>query len=117
MIWEKDNFKISPDKKQVNIDTLQDMLSRSYWAKDRSRENVEKSIENSLCFSLLKDEEQIGFAHYLGGLIPRNSKIYGSRIASLVSACSEPDWTNLADFVHCFRTGLNVHNKDWKSVA
>ncbi|MBC8246642.1 MAG: GNAT family N-acetyltransferase [Deltaproteobacteria bacterium] len=65
MIWEKNNFKISSDKKQVNIDTLQDMLSRSYWAKDRSRENVEKSIENSLCFSLLKDEDLIGFARVL----------------------------------------------------
>ncbi len=65
MIWEKDNFKISSEKKQVNIDTLHDMLSRSYWAKDRSREDVEKSVANSLCFSLLKDEEQIGFTRVL----------------------------------------------------
>ncbi len=65
MIWEKDNFKISSEKKQVNIDTLLDMLSRSYWAKDRSREDVDKSVANSLCFSLLKDQEQIGFARVL----------------------------------------------------
>ncbi len=52
-------------KKQVDIDTLHDMLSRSYWAKDRSREDVEKSVANSLCFSLLKDEEQIGFVRVL----------------------------------------------------
>lgn len=44
MIWEKENFKISSEKKQVNIDTLLDMLSRSYWAKDRTREDVEKSV-------------------------------------------------------------------------
>ena len=65
MIWEKENFKISSEKKQVNIDTLLDMLSRSYWAKDRTREDVEKSVANSLCFSLLKDQEQIGFARIL----------------------------------------------------
>ncbi len=65
MIWEKDSFNISSEKKQVNIDTLLDMLSRSYWAKDRSRKDVEKSVENSLCFSLLKDQEQIGFARVL----------------------------------------------------
>jgi len=65
MIWEKDKFKISSEKKQVNIDILHDMLSRSYWAKDRSREDVEKSVANSLCFSLLKDQEQIGFARVL----------------------------------------------------
>ena len=65
MIWEKDNFKISTEKKQVNIDTVHDMLSRSYWAKDRSREDVEKSVANSLCFSLLKGEEQVGFVRIL----------------------------------------------------
>lgn len=65
MIWEKDNFTISSEKKHVDIDTLHDMISRSYWAKDRSREDVEKSVANSLCFSLLMDKEQIGFARVL----------------------------------------------------
>ena len=65
MIWEKDNFTISSEKKHVDIDILHDMLGRSYWAKDRSREDVEKSVRNSLCFSLLKDEKQIGFARVL----------------------------------------------------
>ena len=65
MIWKKDNFTISSEKRHANIDTLHAMLSRSYWAKDRSREDVEKSVANSLCFTLLKDEEQIGFARVL----------------------------------------------------
>lgn len=65
MIWEKDNFTISSEKKHVGIDALHDMLSRSYWAKNRFREDVEKSVANSICFSLLKDEEQIGFARVL----------------------------------------------------
>ncbi len=65
MIWEKDIFTISSEKKHVDIDSLHDMLSRSYWARDRSREDVEKSVTNSLCFSLLKGEEQIGFARVL----------------------------------------------------
>jgi GNAT superfamily N-acetyltransferase len=65
MIWEKDNYTISSDKKDVDIDSLHDMLSRSYWATYRSREDVEKSVANSLCFSLLKDNEQIGFARVL----------------------------------------------------
>jgi len=65
MIWEKDNFIISSEKKHVDIGILHDMLSRSYWAKDRSRKDVETSVANSLCFCLLKDEEQIGFARVL----------------------------------------------------
>ena len=65
MIWEKDNYKISSEKKHVDIDVLHDMLRSSYWAKNRSREAVEKSVETSLCFSLLKNEEQIGFVRVL----------------------------------------------------
>jgi N-acetylglutamate synthase-like GNAT family acetyltransferase len=65
MIWEKNDFKITSEKRHVNIDFVHHMLSRSYWAKDRSREDVETSVETSLCFSLLMDEEQIGFARVL----------------------------------------------------
>lgn len=65
MVTETDGFKISSDKKDVDVDTLHDMLSRSYWAKDRTRREVEQSVENSLCFSLLKGDELIGFARVL----------------------------------------------------
>ena len=65
MIWEKDNYTVSSEKKHVDVDVLHDMLRSSYWAKDRSREAIEKSIEASLCFSLLKDKEQIRFVRVL----------------------------------------------------
>jgi N-acetylglutamate synthase-like GNAT family acetyltransferase len=65
MIWKKDNYTISSERKHVDIDTLHDMLRSSYWAKNRSRKAVEKSVETSLCFSLLKGEEQIGFVRVL----------------------------------------------------
>ena len=65
MSTEKDEFRISSDKKDVDIDTLHEMLSCSYWAKDRTREEVMASVENSLCFSLLKGTDLIGFARVL----------------------------------------------------
>jgi len=65
MIWGKGDFTISSEKRHVDIDNLHDMLSLSYWAKDRSREDVEKSIDHSLCFSLLKDKELVGFSRVL----------------------------------------------------
>ena len=65
MIWEQADFTISSEKKQVNIDALHDMLSRTYWAKDRSREEIEKTVANSLCFSLFKGEVQVGFTRVL----------------------------------------------------
>jgi len=65
MIWERADFTISSEKKQVDIDALHDMLSRTYWANGRSREEIEMSVANSLCFSLFKGEEQVGFARVL----------------------------------------------------
>lgn len=47
------------------MDVLYNLLKDSYWAKDRPRKAVEKSVQTSLCFSLLRDQEQIGFARVL----------------------------------------------------
>lgn len=38
------------------------LSKQSYWAQGRSLEAVQKSINNSLCFGLHLDGEQIGFA-------------------------------------------------------
>ena len=40
-------------------------LSNSYWAKDRSVETIQKSIDHSLCFGVYLDNEQIGFARVM----------------------------------------------------
>lgn len=57
-------FYISTDKTKLNIDFIHNYLSvQSYWAKGRSLELVEKSIENSLCFGVYNSsDEQIAFA-------------------------------------------------------
>jgi N-acetylglutamate synthase-like GNAT family acetyltransferase len=65
MIWKKADFLISSEKNRVDIDALHAMLNRSHWANGRSREAVEKTIANSLCFSLINDSEQIGFARVI----------------------------------------------------
>ena len=65
MIWKKADFVISSEKEQVDIDALHSMLSRSHWAKGRSREAIEKTIANSLCFSLINANELIGFARVI----------------------------------------------------
>jgi len=38
------------------------LVNYSYWAKNRTPEQMAKIIENSLCFGLYKNEMQIGFA-------------------------------------------------------
>ncbi|MBN2515569.1 MAG: GNAT family N-acetyltransferase [Deltaproteobacteria bacterium] len=61
MEWHRDDFAISDDRSRVDIDVVSNLLARSYWRHRRSREVVEKLIQNSLCFSLFRNDEQIGF--------------------------------------------------------
>ena len=65
MIWKKADFLISSEKTHVDIDALHALLSRSHWAKGRSRETIKKTVTNSLCFSLINGNEQIGFARVI----------------------------------------------------
>ncbi|MEP6512717.1 MAG: GNAT family N-acetyltransferase [Parafilimonas sp.] len=60
---QKENYVISTDNRKLNVDIIHYYLaSESYWAKNIPREVVEKSIANSVCFGMYKDEEQVGFA-------------------------------------------------------
>jgi N-acetylglutamate synthase-like GNAT family acetyltransferase len=61
MLWERGEFIVTSDPNRVDIDALHAMLSQTYWARNRSREAVEKTVANSLCFSIFKGDEQIGF--------------------------------------------------------
>lgn len=62
--WQKNGeFVISTDRNRLQIDTIHKYLSEeSYWAKERTREQTETAIKNSLPFGVYKGEKQIGFA-------------------------------------------------------
>jgi GNAT superfamily N-acetyltransferase len=64
MEWTReDGYLISTDKQRLDIDYIHRWLSeQSYWAQGRSREAVETSIANSLCFGLYQGDRQVGFA-------------------------------------------------------
>ena len=57
-----EEFVICDDRESIQIDRCYEMLSNTYWAKNRSKEAIKISIENSLCFGVYKDDIQIGFA-------------------------------------------------------
>ncbi|WP_291572295.1 GNAT family N-acetyltransferase [Clostridium sp. UBA4548] len=63
--YTKGGFTVTTDKGKINIDTLYNSLHRLYWATNRSKETIVKSIENSLCFSMFKGDKQIGFARVI----------------------------------------------------
>lgn len=57
------DYEISTDPTRIDLDVVHRFLSEeAYWAKGRSREVVERSIEHSLCFGAYLDGEQAGFA-------------------------------------------------------
>ena len=57
-----DRYLISDDKSLIQTGRVFELLSNTYWAKDRTKEAVQKSIDNSLCFGVYLDNLQIGFA-------------------------------------------------------
>ena len=61
--WTRGEYTITTDSARVDIDVVHRYLSEeSYWAQDIPREVVARSIAHSLCFSVLHDKNQIGFA-------------------------------------------------------
>lgn len=62
MEWTRNGFNISADKSRLSLDVIHAFLKTTYWAADRSREQIARSLESSLCFGLYHDMRQIGFA-------------------------------------------------------
>lgn len=65
MEWKKDGFTVSTEKEKLDRGVIHEFLRNSYWAKGISREIVDRSIENSLCFGLYEGEKLIGFARVI----------------------------------------------------
>jgi GNAT superfamily N-acetyltransferase len=62
MEWTRDKFTVTTDKARLDRSVIERFLGSSYWAENIPRNTVDKSIENSLCFGLLEENRQIGFA-------------------------------------------------------
>ncbi len=60
--WARDDYQISSERARLNVALIHNFLSNtSYWATGRSLEVVQRSIDNSLCFGIYKNADQIGF--------------------------------------------------------
>jgi predicted GNAT family N-acyltransferase len=55
-------YKISDDKDLISLDQVCDLLSKSYWANQRSKDKISDSIKNSLCAGVYHQGKMIGFA-------------------------------------------------------
>ena len=61
------SFHVSTDRNKLNIDLIFNFLKKeAYWSKNRSKNTIEKSIENSLCYGVYANENnQVGFARII----------------------------------------------------
>jgi N-acetylglutamate synthase-like GNAT family acetyltransferase len=62
----KKGFKIETDKELLDVDMIYNYLSNeSYWSKGITLDRVQRSIDNSMCFGVYKEDKQIGFARLI----------------------------------------------------
>ncbi|UCH66241.1 MAG: GNAT family N-acetyltransferase [Ignavibacterium sp.] len=62
---KEEDIAISTDKNKLDVKLIHEFLTKSYWAEGRTFEQVKVSIENSLCWGMYLNDEQIGFARVL----------------------------------------------------
>jgi GNAT superfamily N-acetyltransferase len=58
-------IKVSTDKNKLDISFIQNFLKEIYWAAGRTIEEVQTTIDNSFCFGIYLDNQQIGFARVI----------------------------------------------------
>jgi len=61
-----EKYRITTEQTEFELDTIHGYLTQSYWAKGITKQTVQRSIENSLCFAVIKNtEELVGFARVI----------------------------------------------------
>ncbi len=64
--WRREGYCITTDPRRVEVDVVHGFLSQeSSWARGIPRETVQRSVENAVCFTLLENGRQIGFARVI----------------------------------------------------
>jgi GNAT superfamily N-acetyltransferase len=59
-------YVISDDKSKLQLEITHQFLMRSYWAADRTKETMVRSVENSLCYGVYDGEQnQVAFARVI----------------------------------------------------
>ncbi|MEN9910125.1 MAG: hypothetical protein RLZZ540_3284 [Bacteroidota bacterium] len=58
-------ISVSTDKNKLDISFIHNFLKDIYWAAPRTVEEVQICINNSFCFGIYLDNQQIGFARVI----------------------------------------------------
>jgi len=58
-------ISVSTDKSKLDVLFIQDFLKDIYWAAGRTIDEVQTTIDNSFCFGIYLEDQQIGFARVI----------------------------------------------------
>lgn len=56
------DYRITTDPNRIDRQAVHQFLARSYWSPDLPRDFVDRALQHSLCFSILREDQQVGFA-------------------------------------------------------
>ncbi len=115
-------FKISTDKSLLQLYVIQNFLSEdSYWANERTVEQTQRAIDNSLCFGLYHNADQVGFARvvsdfatfaYLGDVFVLEAfRAQGLSKWLMETIISHPDLQGLRRWVLATRDAHTLYEK------
>ncbi len=64
---ENMNYRIIEGADSIDTDAVVRLLKTTYWASKRSREKIQKSMDNAVCFGVYPEGEQklVGFARVI----------------------------------------------------
>lgn len=60
--WRRGDAVVDTDRERLDLAMMHAFLTRSYWARGRSLEELREAVDHSLPFGLYLDERQVGFA-------------------------------------------------------
>lgn len=61
-----DGYRVSSDKSEMDIESIHNFISHSYWASGIPLKTLKKAINNSLCFGVFSRQGlQVGFARMI----------------------------------------------------
>lgn len=115
-------FTISTEHSRLDVDAIHRFLStESYWAQNRTREQTENAIENSICFGAYSDERLVGFGRvvsdhatfaYVGDVFVIE-EFRGRGLARLLmeAMLAHPDLQNLRRWVLATRDAHEVYSR------
>ncbi len=120
--WQNGEFTISTDRERLPVDAIHKFLTEeSYWAKERTREQTETAIKNSLPFGVYKEENLVGFARvvtdyatfaYLGDVfIVEEFRGRGISKWLMETITNHPDLQNLRRWILATRDAHALYEK------